>query len=276
MRSEAQKSLRKERDKILVKNYQDWYVSHLNNDKLCSKCGKNKKLCEFVSNYSHRNVCKECHKGKVHKWRNEIKNELNINYFNKFIDTYILNSFIISNTIADIAKSFLNKYHYAGYGRPASILFEARINEATIAIAKFTPVIRQEVATSLGLLPKDVLELDRLCVHPEYQVKNLVSKFLSKVIKELQTHSNAKYLVSFADTGQGHSGTVYRASNWREIGVSASSYYYIDKLGRRMNKKSLYNKAKSSEMSEKEYASQLGMEKVHTPGKFKFIYELKR
>lgn len=223
-------------------------------------------------------ICANCHRIRTHKRRGLKKETLSESEtYTKYSDELKLLRNVtsrISNQVT--AKEFLDKFHYAGYGRPASIIYEARFEESTVAIAKFTPVIRQEVATSIGLNPEDVIELDRLCVDPSYQVKNLVSRFLSLTIKNIKKdYPSFRYLVSFADMAQGHSGTVYRASNWKEIGVSASSYYYRDTLGNRLNKKTVYNKAVAKGLSEAEYVSSLEYEKIRTPGKFKFIYELR-
>jgi len=79
--------------------------------------------------------------------------------------------------------------------------------------------------------------------------------------------------VSFADTEQGHYGGVYRASNWIHISDSSTSYYYIrnDEI---MNKKTLYNNAVKSGLTEKQYAESNNWSKVKTGIKHKFVHWL--
>lgn len=219
-------------------------------------------------------VCANCH--RVRTW-NRKRSSKTINRsveINNNVDPRIINEFKVKNSNIENAKEFLSKFHYAGFGRPASIIFEANFENQIIAIAKFAPVVRIEAAKSLGLNPSDVLELDRMCIHPQFQAKNLASKFLASVVKLVKNQTSAKHLISFADSGQGHRGTVYLAANWKEVSASSSSYYYIDELGTRFNKKSIYNRATKLHMKESEYVSSLGLQKVGTPGKYKFIYEL--
>jgi len=60
-----------------------------------------------------------------------------------------------------------------------------------------------------------ILELTRLAIHPDYQVKNLASYLISKSIKYIRKYkSEVRCLVSFADSTHNHSGVVYKASNW--------------------------------------------------------------
>ena len=63
---------------------------------------------------------------------------------------------------------------------------------------------------------KDVLELNRLCL--KYNRKNEASMLVGRSLKFLP---DGKFIVSFADTSQGHEGIVYRASNFKYYGLSA-------------------------------------------------------
>ena len=61
-----------------------------------------------------------------------------------------------------------------------------------------------------------VLELNRLCI--EENKPNLASFFVSASLKLLP---RPKAIISFADTEQGHLGTVYQACNFIYCGLSA-------------------------------------------------------
>jgi hypothetical protein len=169
----------------------------------------------------------------------------------------------------------LNKYHYAGYGRAASNVFAIMHSDEVAAIIKFAPPVRKEVATKEGMKHDEVLELDRFCISPKFQIKNMASKVMSMAISKIRLERpDIHALVSFADTAQGHTGVIYKASNWKKIGMSASSYEYMRSDGERMNKKTVYDTARRRGMNEKEYAASLGLTKVILPSKHKFIYEL--
>jgi hypothetical protein len=62
----------------------------------------------------------------------------------------------------------------------------------------------------------DVLELNRLCL--KYNRKNEASYLVGNSLKKLPRN---KIIVSFADTEQGHKGTVYQATNFLYCGLSA-------------------------------------------------------
>lgn len=173
-------------------------------------------------------------------------------------------------------RKILTDYHYAGFGRPATIAYKATSDKDTIAVVKFAPVVRQEVATREGWKPDETLELDRFCIVPKFQKKNAASRVMSLVIKQIKWDKpKIKYLVSFADSEQGHIGTIYKASNWRLLGASPVSHRYEDKAGRSLSKKAVYNSARRLGLTERQYAESEGLTRIRTPGKTKYCYELR-
>lgn len=62
----------------------------------------------------------------------------------------------------------------------------------------------------------NILELNRLCLL--HNRKNEASYLIANSIKQLPKN---KIIISFADTSQGHEGTVYKASNFIYCGLSA-------------------------------------------------------
>jgi len=220
-------------------------------------------------------VCANCH-----RIRTEIRKRLNkqitktkINYtqINFSLDQILIRS----NPDPKMTRIFLEKYHYAQYGRTAKIYYGVYLDNKLIAICKFSPVVRKEVATSMGYTVSQVLELDRFCIHPEYQKKNLASKILGQVIKLIKSsHPEIQILVSFADTMQGHEGTIYKASNWKYEKLTSTSHVYLDINGNQINKKWVYNEGKKIGLTELEYANQMNLIKMKIPEKHKFSYKL--
>jgi hypothetical protein len=173
-----------------------------------------------------------------------------------------------------IGIEFLENYHYNGYGRHGRYLYIAKIENKIIAVFKFASVVRLEVASSLGLSPDVVLELDRICVHPSYHKRNFVSYLLSKIVNKIYKTRNYSALVTFADPEFGHDGTVYKASNWKLIGKTSRSYVYVDPNGKEIHKKTVYNAAKARNLKEREYAEMEGLRRSYTVPKIKFVYLL--
>lgn len=185
------------------------------------------------------------------------------------------NSVSIKKTNKDDAKKFLYRYHYIGKLGNNSSPYGAYIDDKLIAICSFSSITRKESAERLGLESRELRELSRLCIHPQYQKKNFASWLISRCIKLIKNeYPHLKCLISFADTTFNHNGTIYKASNWVYDGKTAPSYWYVDRDGYVMHKKTLYNRALSAKMKEKEFADKFGYTKVHGKEKCRFIYKL--
>lgn len=170
---------------------------------------------------------------------------------------------------------FLAKYHYSGYGRAGISAYTVIYDECLVAVMKVTNPIRVEVATSIGLSPSNVLELDRFCIHPDFHKKNFASFLLSKLVKSVRFHfPEHEAIVSFADPGHGHSGTIYSAANFKFVGNTSRGYEYVSEYGSIIHKKTVYNAAKCRGLKEKEYADITNLVKRNTVKKLKFIYYL--
>jgi hypothetical protein len=140
---------------------------------------------------------------------------------------------------------------------------------------KLAGVVRQEVALSIGLVPSQTIELDRFCIHPDFHKRNFASFLLGRLGRLVKADiPGVCTLVSFADSDQGHSGSIYKAANWKLAGVSRPGYLYRKPDGGIVHKKTAWNAAKVRGMSEKEYADFAGLTKESTGPKSKFIFSL--
>jgi very-short-patch-repair endonuclease len=170
------------------------------------------------------------------------------------------------------AANFLNAYHYAGFGRHNKISYGAFLDNELIAVCKFTPIIRKEVATSMEMEPNSLLELDRFCIHPNFHKKNLASWFICRAVKlASSSFTNIKAFVSFADMTYGHIGTIYSVSNWLCIGTVQPDYCYVNDQGFVLHKKTLYNHAVKMGRTERQYAEENNYTKVWGKEKKKFV-----
>ena len=232
---------------------------------LCYNCNYSKHIGNGIC------VHKRTNKNKLHKASNKPKVSEKIDLIDfSFYDVEIHN---VAN--ADDSRKFLNLYHYAGYGRGAVCVYEIRLHGELVGVLKFTYPIRQGIAATLNVSSKELLELDRFCIHPARHKKNFASYIMSRVIRLLtESHPHIKKLVSFADPRFGHNGGIYKASNWLYHGTTTPSYYYEDQLGNEINKKTLYNSARTRNMKERDYFESLGLRKIRIPAKHKFSYNL--
>lgn len=183
---------------------------------------------------------------------------------------------VVSRSTNPAVYNFLSEYHYAGCGRGASCSYTASINNVIIAVAKFSPPVRQTIRKSDGVGDVSVIELDRFCINPDYQKHNMASYFMSRALGLLKVdRPDISVVVSYADPAAGHNGAIYKASNWTAIGKTSTSHVYECQGGVVMNKKTLYNRARAVGLTEKEYADKNGAKKVSLPPKLKFVYKLR-
>jgi hypothetical protein len=183
-----------------------------------------------------------------------------------------LSECITKSPSIDEARKFFNTWHYAQFGKMPKFLHSIYLRDSLIACVKIGPVGRKEVAISSGFDSKNCFELDRFCIHPMFQKKNLGSFALGKSVREFfRVFPDAGAIVSFADSTFGHDGTIYKASNWTEVGKVKPDYVYIDPNGWVMHKKTLYNQAVSVHMTEAAYAESRGYRKIFGKEKTKFL-----
>jgi group I intron endonuclease len=118
------------------------------------------------------------------------------------------------------------------------------------------------------------IELSRLVILPEAP-KNTASFFISKCLKWLRLNTQYSSVISYADPTVGHSGAIYKASNFLEIGKTRSSYHYTDSKNSYIHKKNIWQKAVRLSTKEKEYAESIGLVRVEETPKIIFKYVLK-
>jgi hypothetical protein len=162
----------------------------------------------------------------------------------------------------EIAADFILNFHYAGKVGPFVLAAGAFHKDILVGLCVFKyPTYNN----NLGYL-----ELSRFCIHPKYQIKNAASYMLSRFLKMVP---NASKIITFADTTQGHDGTIYRAANFKEDGIVSPSYFYVDELGGRYHKKTIYYHASRMKMTEEEYALAADLKRVPEKEKIRFVYE---
>lgn len=181
---------------------------------------------------------------------------------------------IIKDVELKDARLFVDKYHYSGTIGNSTYRYGCYYNNILIALCSFGNITRNESATRLGVNSYEILELTRLCIHPKYQKKNLASWFISRCVNEIMKLNKYKCLISFADTTYNHDGTIYKASNWKNDGVVPPSYWYVDKDGYVMHKKTLWDHAKKMSITENEYAEKYNYTKIAGKEKIRYVYNL--
>lgn len=65
--------------------------------------------------------------------------------------------------------------------------------------------------------PQDALELQRLVRRDEFD--RPLSMFISWSLRWLRANTNVPFVLSYADTSEGHHGGIYQATGWRFVGT---------------------------------------------------------
>jgi len=269
-------------------NYRDSIIEHL--DYKCMKCNKdlhnkvphfhhidpkkknfeinsktrNKTIEEWVAEVNKCSLlCSECHE-EVHKFYITNLQRCNItanSIKNRAID---LNKITISKINTEKLDMVCHKSHYLGQSNKNGMPFGFFHNNNIVAAALITSPTRNESKIN----KEETCELSRFLIIGAYRSKNLASKCLSLLVKELKLNHNYKWLISFSED-EIHQGTIYRAANFVEIGKTKPSYNYEG-----IHKKTIYERAKKLNMTEHQYASFFNLRRIKENPKTKFSYEL--
>jgi len=80
-----------------------------------------------------------------------------------------------------------------------------------------------------------VLALSRLVVVPG-EPTNAASILIGACIREIRRRRQWPLLVTYADQSQGHTGTIYRATNWTYAGLTKPEPRWVDQEGRQVSR----------------------------------------
>jgi hypothetical protein len=251
--------------------------------------GGRKILIECQGDYWHRKpetILRDKQKSTYYKRYLSDEYELYYIYEYEFYGLNRINSIIdaITNTLqtkefklrdveirftpTNVANQFFWAYHYLGKPR-AGLFCGAFLKDELIGCCAFSSVTRQTTLSNLSWKSANSLELTRFCIKPTFNKKNFASYFLAHSRKLLPNHITN--LVTFADTGLDHNGTIYKADNWTNDKTSNNSYWYIDSCGGRYHKKSVWDQSKRLGLSESQYAELFGLIRITGKPLLRFI-----
>ena len=161
-----------------------------------------------------------------------------------FNEDYVFNDFSTNHTLSDykvirisskIAKDYICKNHYThGCHNAPSPCYGLIDGRDLIGVLMFATPCSENVRSSIfGKEYKDsVIELHRLHIL-DITPKNTESYFISRCLKLLKRdRPEIKAVISFSDESEGHSGIIYKATNFYFLGKTGKSTFYRDKNGR--------------------------------------------
>lgn len=137
-------------------------------------------------------------------------------------------SYIIEETSFNpTVRKFLKKWHYSDYvniqAKHTFCLFrEGKFGiPEMIGVCIYTRPAGPSAAQSYyPQNPDKVLELRRLCLIDDTP-KNAESYFVGHTLRWLKKNTDWEFVLSYADEEQGHTGVIYRASNFKYLGKTS-------------------------------------------------------
>jgi len=128
------------------------------------------------------------------------------------------------------ARPFIARHHYSGGSSAFSQATFGMYEKASgdlVGVAHWMPPARG-VCVHFGR--SDIMALSRLVVHPDVP-KNGASFLIGACMRFIKKNQLAGLLVTYADEGQGHTGAIYRATNWQYDGLTKPSYRWENASG---------------------------------------------
>lgn len=144
-------------------------------------------------------------------------------------------NYLVSRIEPKLAKEYIHEHHYShGSHNGPSPCYGLFDGTELIGVCMFATPCSENVRSSVwGIENKNhVTELHRLHIL-DITPRNTESWFISKVFKELKKDKPCIWgVLSFSDTTEGHTGTIYKATNAYRIGQTGKATFFLDKDGR--------------------------------------------
>ena len=135
-------------------------------------------------------------------------------------------------SFSDTVRSFLRKWHYSEYvniqAKEVFGLFrDGAFLPELVGVCIYTrPAGPTAAQKYYPQDPDKCLELRRLCLIDDTP-KNAESFFVSRTLKWLRKNTEWKFVVSYADPEQGHTGVIYQAANFKYEGTTSTGQSLI-------------------------------------------------
>lgn len=168
-----------------------------------------------------------------------------------------------------IAQEMVTRLHYAKGGSNTAVYVHGLFDEFSdkpYGVAWWLPPTRVAAESVNRKEWQKVLSLTRFVLEPGLPT-NAASFLLAKSIKLIRKDARFVSLVTYADFSQGHTGTIYKASNWIYVGVTSKYPRWKNVDGLQVSPKSTKNRTKSE-------MEKLGYVKVGSFSKHKFVIHL--
>lgn len=131
---------------------------------------------------------------------------------------------VYSVTLVDRSevKEFIETHHYSKNinGLMSSHVFALKQGTELVGAMIYGKLGMANAWKKYGEKESEVIELRRLVLIDD-TLRNAESYFIGKTLRWLKQNTDIKVVVSYADPNHGHSGVVYRATNFQHVGMTS-------------------------------------------------------
>lgn len=170
------------------------------------------------------------------------------------------------------AVDFISRVHYTGGSPNTSVARHALCtldDDKLHGVALWLPPTKAAAVSVNRENWRGVLALSRLCIAPGMPTNS--ASFLLGSSMRLLDRSTWPTLLTYADTREGHTGAIYRATNWVCLGeVPGSDAWQHAVTGERRGRKRGGRNLSAGEMRD------AGFMRLPSMPKVKFVHEVKR
>jgi hypothetical protein len=170
------------------------------------------------------------------------------------------------------AKAFVEKWHYS-HRIPTgkNICFGLWCGDELYAVIVYGIGVNPYQAKFLNV--DSVVEIKRMC-RSEPKKPYELSRFIRLSTKMAKKLMEFQAVVAFADPEQGHEGTVYKATGFKHEGYTNAEWHLVGDDGEKRHRRYAYRKARRDGISTAEARAALGMKRVKTEPKHRWVLRL--
>ena len=168
-------------------------------------------------------------------------------------------------------RAFIIEHHYSKGCSNTAVYVHGLFRKGSdilMGVAQWLPPTRVAAESVNRENWRRVLSLTRLAVHPDVPT-NGASFLMGRSIKIIKAEGKWVSLVTYADHFMGHTGQIYKATNWTYVGSMKGSPRWEDANGRQVARKSTKSRSNAQMLA-------LGYRCVGTFGKHKFVMHINK
>lgn len=138
----------------------------------------------------------------------------------------------------EFAASLVRREHYAKSTSKLSVYAFALVDPwlRLVGASMWLPPTKAAATALAGEHHAKVLSLSRFAVCDDLG-RNAASWFLSRCIARIKHDGRFRHLLTFADTYRGHEGVIYKATNWKYLGVTKPTEVWLNAEGQMVTRK---------------------------------------